>query len=160
LVWCGDFSFDRGSGAVPAFLAAQLGVGQALGLVHVERDEHGRGLEVTRRLDGGRREVLRVGGRAVLSVEGASARLRRAPLPGLRADVRIEVRDWIAAEPDAISSVTTVPFRPRARVLPAPRGGTALERIKALTSAPGLASHGETVDLDPPHAAERILDAL
>ena len=32
-VVCGDVSADRGSGSVPAFLAAELGVAQALGLV-------------------------------------------------------------------------------------------------------------------------------
>ena len=37
-VWCGDHSLDRGSGAVPAFLAAELGSAQALGLVDVELD--------------------------------------------------------------------------------------------------------------------------
>ena len=35
LVWCGDQGLDAGSGAVPAFVAAQLGVGAALGLVDV-----------------------------------------------------------------------------------------------------------------------------
>ncbi len=37
-VVCGDASSDRGSGAVPAFLAAELGAAQALGLVTVEAD--------------------------------------------------------------------------------------------------------------------------
>ena len=32
---CGDVSADRGSGSVPAFLAAELGAAQALGLVAV-----------------------------------------------------------------------------------------------------------------------------
>ena len=41
-VWCGDHSLDRGSGAVPAFLAAELGSAQALGLVDVELDAVGR----------------------------------------------------------------------------------------------------------------------
>ena len=36
LVLCGDLSADRGSGSVPAFLAAHLGAAQALGLVAVE----------------------------------------------------------------------------------------------------------------------------
>ncbi len=35
-VVCGDVSADRGSGAVPAFLAAELDAAQALGLVGVE----------------------------------------------------------------------------------------------------------------------------
>jgi hypothetical protein len=32
-VWCGDYSLDRGSGSVPAFLASTLGAQQALGLL-------------------------------------------------------------------------------------------------------------------------------
>jgi electron transfer flavoprotein beta subunit len=77
-VVCGDVSADRGSGSVPAFVAAELDAAQALGLVEVAP---GTGpLTVTRRLDGGRREVLSVTAPGVLSVEGAVARLRRAPL--------------------------------------------------------------------------------
>ena len=79
-VLCGDASADRGTGAVPAFLAAELGAAQALGLVAVEPAGTGP-LRATRRLDGGRREVLDVASPAVLSVEGAVARLRRASLP-------------------------------------------------------------------------------
>ncbi|MEO5900748.1 MAG: putative mycofactocin-associated electron transfer flavoprotein, partial [Ilumatobacteraceae bacterium] len=76
-VWCGDYSTDRGSGSVPAFLAAELGARQALGVVAVSLGD-GTTLEATRRLDGGRREVLAVTAPAVLSVEGAAARQRRA----------------------------------------------------------------------------------
>ncbi|MEO7370504.1 MAG: hypothetical protein ABIZ69_06570, partial [Ilumatobacteraceae bacterium] len=57
-VWCGDCSADRGTGSVPAFLAAQLRRQQALGLVGVDFIDP---LRVTRRLDGGRREVLHYG---------------------------------------------------------------------------------------------------
>jgi electron transfer flavoprotein beta subunit len=35
-ILCGDYSLDRGSGSVPAVLAAQLGAAQALGLVQVD----------------------------------------------------------------------------------------------------------------------------
>ena len=55
-VWCGDYSADRGTGSVPAFLAARLQRQQALGLVGVDFTTP---LRVTRRLDGGRREILR-----------------------------------------------------------------------------------------------------
>ena len=79
-VVCGDASADRGSGAVPAFLAAELGSGQALGLVSVRAGASGT-LRVVRRLDGGRREVLDAPPGTVLSVEGAAASLRRASLP-------------------------------------------------------------------------------
>ncbi len=125
LVWCGDQSLDRGSGSVPAYLAALLGARQALGLVAIELDGTPGVVTATRRLDGGRRERLRVRAPGVLSVEGATARLRRA-----------SVGSWLAARRSAIDvqpgppvieqgSRTTRPFRPRARVLPAPVGHTA-----------------------------------
>ena len=65
---------------MPAFLAAELGSGQALGLVGVRAGANGT-LRVVRRLDGGRREVLDAPPGTVLSVEGAAASLRRASLP-------------------------------------------------------------------------------
>ena len=75
-ILCGDYSFDRGSGSVPAYLAAELGIAQALGTVSLtpQMDD----ILVTRRLDGGRREHLRIKTRAVISVEGSIAQLRRA----------------------------------------------------------------------------------
>ena len=81
LVVCGDYSLDRGTGSVPAFLAGELSMAQALGLleVGVDRDDAGA-LRVVRRLDGGRREILDVTPPAVLSVEGSAASLRRASL--------------------------------------------------------------------------------
>jgi electron transfer flavoprotein beta subunit len=159
-VWCGDHSLDRGTGSVPAYLAARLGYAQALGLVDVALDAEGRGLAVLRRLDGGRRERLRTSGPAVLSVEGSTARLRRAPLA---ATLRV-AGATIATIPGPLlvehSQRPTRPFRPRPRVLPPPEGATSLDRIRTLTDAHGDVVGGETVVLDPPAAAERILDSL
>ena len=76
-VWCGDISSDRGSGSTPAFLAGALGARQALGAIAVTLGD-GHSVEVVRRLDGGRREVLRATSPCVVSVEGSVARLRRA----------------------------------------------------------------------------------
>ncbi|HEX7442999.1 MAG TPA: hypothetical protein VF320_03870, partial [Acidimicrobiales bacterium] len=99
LVCCGDYSVDRGSGSVPAYLAARLGAAQALGLVHVEPGAEA--LRVIRRLDHGRREVLSLATGAgappaVLSVEGSSADLRRASLAAVLA-ARDELIDVVAA---------------------------------------------------------------
>ena len=80
LVLCGDRSADRGTGSFPAFLAAALDASQALGVVELE-PAGDRVLRVHRRLDGGRREMLLVRGPAVVSVEAAGVRLRRAGLP-------------------------------------------------------------------------------
>ena len=164
-VWCGDASFDRGTGSVPAFLAGALGVAQALGLVAVHLPTSGdQPIGALRRLDGGRRERLSIDGRAVISVEGSTALLRRAPLRGLLSKPPIE----IVTVPTPMPSSTTSghmhdarPYRPRARTFAPPAGVTALERIKALTSAGSApATHGDSVTLDPPAAAERILSAL
>lgn len=159
LVWCGDYSLDRGTGSVPAYLAAHLQMAQALGLVQVSFDARGV-LEVLRRLDGGRRERLRIDTPAVLSVEGGTARLRRASLRAAIAASTAEVA--VLPGPAAAEVVPPAlrPFRPRARVLPAPAGDSALERIRALTAAGATSSHGETIEAEPAEAARRILAAL
>lgn len=160
-IWCGDASFDRGTGSVPAFLAGELDIAQALGLVAIDLPGADRtAIGALRRLDGGRRERLTIDGRAVLSVEGSTAMLRRAPLRGLLSKPAIEVIS-VAAPMLPVQVHETRPYRPRARTFAPPSGATALERIKALTSAGGApATHGESVTLDPPAAAEHILAAL
>jgi electron transfer flavoprotein beta subunit len=159
VAWCGDYSVDRGSGSVPAYLAAQLGAAQALGLVRVDLGAPGT-VEGLRRLDGGRRERLRAVAPAVVSVEGATARLRRAPLARALA-ARDASISTVAGPPLAEHPRVVRPYRPRARVLPAPDGATALQRILALTDAHATPSGGgDAVELSPPEAAERILEAL
>ena len=164
-VWCGDLSVDRGSGSVPAFLAAHLGAAQALGAVAVAigamaDDDAAAGRIVTRRLDGGRREVVRIGARAVISVEGAAARLRRAGLGALLAAraAPIEVRS-AATGPHPETPTSARPYRPRPRAL-APPSGTTLQRLRELTDVSGAPTHGETVHLDPVAAADRIVVVL
>ena len=158
-VWCGDFSADRGTGSVPAFLAGQLHRQQALGLVGVEFVDP---LRVTRRLDGGRREVLRVTGAAVLSVEGSIARLRRAPLrPALAAQSAEVLPYGTSMVPTGNSLPVAVrPYRPRARVLPAPAGATALDRLRELTDSSSAPQPGEAIAVAPAQAAKRIIEVL
>ncbi len=171
LVWCGDQGLDAGSGAVPAFLAAMLGAEAALGLVDVTVPvSAGSGLTVLRRLDGGRREQLVVGAPAVLSVEGGVVRLRRASLPAvLRAGpATIEVVTGAGAAPSATVRIgLPAPYRPAPRVVPAPAGDRALDRVRALTGADGTGggSGGPTRSAaartaTPAEAADAILDAL
>ncbi|MGH9135111.1 MAG: mycofactocin-associated electron transfer flavoprotein beta subunit [Ilumatobacteraceae bacterium] len=158
-VLCGDYSLDRGSGSVPALVAAHRGVAQALGLVDVDAGTDGP-LRVVRRLDGGRREELSVASPAVLSVEGSVARLRRASLTAELAAraASIEVVDGPAGPVE--TPIEQGPYRPRARALPPPSGDDALTRIRALTSSGVEATHGDAVTLDPPQAAARIVQAL
>ena len=164
VVVCGDWSIDRGTGSVPAYLADELGAAQALGLVGVDFDASDPGgLRAERRLDGGRRERLALRAPAVVSVEGASARLRRAALPAVlrsaRAPVSVVVAPPVAPLPSTL--VDHGPFRPRPHVLPAPdRSLTPRERVLALTGALVPRTPPERLVLDPPAAADAILDRL
>lgn len=162
LVVCGDYSADRGSGSVPAFIAAHLGVAAALGLLHLA--VHDEDLVALRRLDGGRRERLRVSLPAVVSVEGGTARLRRASLSATirAASAQIDVVTP-SSKAELHSRGTTHPYRPRSRALAAPEHEDALSRIIELTgagSAAAVATSSTPIVLEPGAAADRILAAL
>ena len=161
LVLCGDRSANRGTGALPAYVAHELGAAQALGLVSLApapADGFGpgraRALVAERRLDGGGRERLLVPPPAVCSVEAAGVRLRRAPLaalldggPGVgevppsRAAVGVGAGTGAPGEAEPVIG-SPRPFRPRTRVVPAPTDDDPRLRILALTGA--LVAH------DPP----------
>ncbi len=166
IVICGDYSIDRGTGSVPAFIAHDLGAAQALGLVAVDTTGTGSALAATRRLDGGRREVLSVPLPCVLSVEGSVAGLRRAGLKQTLASrtMPIEIHRCAPVGHDGFqhpsAPVSVAPFRPRARVMAAPVGADALDRLRALTDVAGAPTRGETVALAPSDAAARIVEAL
>jgi electron transfer flavoprotein beta subunit len=135
VVVCGDRSPDHGTGSTPAFLAARLGAAQALGLLELSPGRQGT-LHAVRRLDGGRRERLRVPLPAVCSVEAGGVRLRRAALPAVLAARRAGVPVLAVAPPAGAQQVRTVavrPYRPRPKELPAVAGGTARERMLELT---------------------------
>lgn len=164
LVLCGDWSLDRGSASVPVYLAEAMGVAQACGLVTLEPSADGSSIAAERRLDGGRRQRLRITGPAVLSVEGATARLRRAPLHGVlsarTATIEVEHRP-LPAHQDGVRVMRTAPFRPRARVLAGP--STELDprtRVVQLTGAMSERTPPQKLVLDPESAAERIVEQL
>jgi len=161
LVLCGDRSVDRGTGALPAYLAHELGAAQALGLVAVApvaADDGGPALLVERRLDAGWRERLRVPLPAVCSVEGAGVRLRRASLAGALAaegapvpvDRSLAVAAASGAGPFHVGAPR--PFRPRTRVLPAPPEDDPRLRLLSLTGA--LVAHDPPTVVHPADAAE------
>ncbi len=136
LVLCGDHSADRGTGSFPAFLATALNAAQVLGVVRMEPEDDGV-LRVHRRLDGGRREVLQVRPPAVVSVEAAGVRLRRAGLPATLASghaVIPVVRVPAVTAGQRIRVLGAHPYRPRPRDLPGP-SGSALRRMLELTGA-------------------------
>jgi electron transfer flavoprotein beta subunit len=172
LVVCGDYSLDRGTGSVPAFLAGELSMAQALGLLEIDLDHfdasswfpepRARGttsaLRVVRRLDGGRREILDVTPPAVLSVEGSTASLRRASLAASLA-ARTAPVETVRGPHGRLPEAEIHPFRPRARVLPAPTGGS-LDRVRQILDVGGSDTHAELVTLDATAAASKILDQL
>ena len=170
LVVCGDRSLDRGTGALPAYLAHELGCCQALGLVALDVEGPGT-LIVERRLDGGWRERLRVRVPAVCSVEGAGVRLRRASLAGAldvdNASTPVDRSIDVAAaaghadRPGPIHIGGTRPFAPRTRVLPAPGGDDPRLRLLTLTGA--LVAHEPAMVVhpaDPSEAADVLLAFL
>jgi electron transfer flavoprotein beta subunit len=161
LVLCGDLAADRGTGSFPAFLAASLGAEQALGCVRLEPVDD-RTLRVYRRLDGGRREVLIVRPPAVVSVEAAGVRLRRAGLPATlaRGDTAITVARTPAAAARRVRILSVHPYRPRPRELPAPTG-TPLRRTLELTGALAQRTPPTVVGpLTPEQAASELLAYL
>ena len=162
LVLCGDLAADRATGSFPAFLAASLGAAQALGCVRLEPLD-GRVLRAYRRLDGGRREVLLVRPPAVVSVEAAGVRLRRAGLPATLAgkDAAITMASTpAAAAARRIRIIGAHPYRPRPRELPVPTG-TALRRTLELTGALVQRTPPTVVGpLPPDQAASELLAYL
>ncbi|HEV3131315.1 MAG TPA: mycofactocin-associated electron transfer flavoprotein beta subunit [Acidimicrobiales bacterium] len=184
LVLCGDRSVDRGTGALPAFLAHELGAAQALGLVGLEVDPSSGGrhpldelpaaLLGERRLDGGWRERLRVPLPAVCSVEGAGTRLRRAALEGAlsagAAPVPVEPPTPSVDQPTPLAGPGSEdgprsthigalrPFEPRTRVLPPPASEDPRIRLLALTGA--LVAHDPPTLIGPLGAVESADELL
>jgi electron transfer flavoprotein beta subunit len=162
LVLCGDRSADRGTGSFPAFLAAALNAAQALGVVRVEPADDGK-LRVHRRLDGGRREVLLVPRPAVVSVEAAGVRLRRAALPATLASGHAVIPVAFAPTATAAHRVRVLgahPYRPRPRELAGP-SGSALRRMLELTGALAERTPPTVLGpLSPGQAADELLGYL
>jgi electron transfer flavoprotein beta subunit len=156
LVLCGDRSPERGTGELPAFLAYELGLPQALGLVRL--GPAGDDLAGVRRLEGGWREELRIPTPAVCSVEGAGVVLRRASLAAIVAAAGRTVPVVTAPVPTHLSGAgrvltgPPVPFRPPTRVVPAPREPDPRDRVARLTGV--LVSHEAAQVVGPVDAAE------
>ncbi len=163
VVVCGDRSTDRGTGSTPAFLAAFLGARQALGLLELSIVDGTAELTAVRRLDGGRRERLRIELPAVCSVEPTEVRLRRAPLPAVLASRAAPIPVVAgSAPPDRRVRVTAVrPYRPRPRALPATPTADPHRRMVALSGA--LVRHDPPRLVTPPNpraAATELLEFL
>jgi len=152
LVICGDRSADRGTGALPAYLAHELAAAQATGLVALATADGT--LTGERRLPGGRRERLRIPRPAVCSVEAAGVRLRRASLPATlaacQAPVLVAGASAMAAHYAGPAGPAGTllrigvprPYVPRTHVVPAPADAAPRARVLALT--------GALIDREPP----------
>lgn len=164
LACCGDYSSDRGSGSVPAYLAAHLGAAQALGLVQIDPAGAPGSLIATRRLDGGRREVLSVSVPAVISVEGSSAELRRAGLGAVLAARTAPIEVLPASTTGSRSTVRVTgisAYRPRPQILPPPSADLDVrDRILALTGALVERTPPRTVHADAAEAADLVIEQL
>ncbi|MBV9662084.1 MAG: mycofactocin-associated electron transfer flavoprotein beta subunit [Acidimicrobiales bacterium] len=142
MVVCGDGSAWQGIGAVPAFLAHHLGVAQALGVVGIQVEANPNRLLVERRLDGGWREALEVHPPAVVSVEAAGVRLRRAGMArALSAAAlasgtsHVPVAEGVeGAGPGDVRFGSPRPYRPRTQPVVAPSGDPR-QRLLTLTGA-------------------------
>ncbi len=159
LVVCGDWSIDRGTGSFPAFLAHELGAAQALGCTTVGLA--GLVVEAERRLDGGRRERVRLVGPGVVSVEGGTE-LRRAGLRAMLASARSPI-EVVAAPPGPRPGhvlSASGPFRPRSHEIPAPSDDDPRIRLMTVAAAMVEPKVSQAIHLDPVAAADHLLDRL
>ena len=143
-VVCGDVSADRGTGSVPAFLAAELDAVQALGLVGVDV-RHGVGTDVrgcdrarrasTRRRSprgARRRGPGRALGRGLGDEAAAGVAPGRARRPH-RADRGRDRAPWTRGR----QPMSSMPYRPRPGPSPRPAGGARSPPDAPLTDAGG-----------------------
>lgn len=160
MVVCGDYSIDRGSGSVPAFIAHRLGLPQALGLIKLETNS-GQ-IIGTRRLDKGRRERLALRLPTVVSVE-SGRELRRAGLSSTLSatTATIDVRSLPEGLdfPTQPVSVGVEPFKPRTRVI-APPSGDAVSRIAELGKLDAVESPARVITAEPERAADIAIAQL
>jgi electron transfer flavoprotein beta subunit len=93
-----------------------------------------------------------------MSVEGSVARLRRASLAASLA-ARGATVAVVRGPHGRLPESEIHPFRPRARALPAPDGGS-LDRVRQILDIGGGEVHAELLTLEPTAAASKILDQL
>ncbi len=162
MVFCGDRSIRHGVGVVPGLLAAELGLPHVSGLVYLEVSED-ETLLVERRLDEGWRERLSVNRPAVMSVEAAGVRLRRAGLGALAALANTPTATVpVTAQPSRyhVRFGTPVPYRPRTQRIDPP-AGDAHERLVAITGSQRLEVANRVVGpLSPAEAADELVAYL
>lgn len=157
-IFCGDYSLDRGTGSVPAFVAGQLKMAQVLGAAAVRWDEGALHLE--RRLDRGRRERVTVAPPALVSVDGGLVPLRRSALPQVLQSTQTEI-PVVAHSPSEPEQGRIVAYRPRPRVLNGPDPHSPpRERLLTLSGALTVFDPPRVVVAPPEEAADELLSFL
>jgi electron transfer flavoprotein beta subunit len=142
LVLCGTRSPDSGSGVVPAALAELLGLPYVGGVVRIEPGNEE--IEIERRLDGGRREVLRAKPGLVVGVEPSLCQPRYPALLARRKAERTPIAVHTADDlgvADAAGPLQPAglhPPRPRlAQLVAPPPSFSARERLSFILEGGG-----------------------
>jgi electron transfer flavoprotein beta subunit len=158
-IFCGDYSLDRGTGSVPAFVAGHLGLAQVLGSASVQWSEDG--LRVERRLDRGRREVVTVAAPAVVSVDGGLPPLRRAALPLVLRSETVAIPVVATGRAEDPEAGRVVPYRPRPHVLNGPDPNLPTrDRLLALSGALSVFDPPRVVVASAEEAADELMAFL
>lgn len=124
VVICGARSSDSGSSAVAAALAQVLGMPLVAGVVRLQAQ--GAELEIERRLDGGKHELLRARPPLVVSVEASLCQPRYPALLARRKADRAPITSFtaealgLAAAASGLQPAGLLPPRPRTAHLVAP----------------------------------------
>ncbi len=161
-VFAGDWSLDRGSGSVPAYVAAELGIAQVLGCTAVTVGSSGPDrLDLVRRLDRGRRETVACSAPAVVSVEAGVVEVQRPSLAAVLAARSAQIAVLPGDPGVPLDQGLVAAYRPRARVLDGPDPSLSpRERLVALSGA--LVDHEppRVVRAEPGDAADEVLAFL
>jgi electron transfer flavoprotein beta subunit len=157
LIICGARSSDSGSGAVPAVIAEALGLPLVTNVIAIGS---GSAIQATRRIGGGRRQVVEIAGPAVLGVEPslceprypsvmARTRAAKAPINTLKAaDL------GIALPAPSLSLVKLQGPRPNTtRIIYPPQEAAARDRIRYILAG-GPDQKRSSSRLDGPVSAQ------
>lgn len=187
-VFCGSSSNDATTPAVPGLLAAMLEAQQALGASTIAVGSGGATTETSsqehriedsdalerfpsllakRKFARGKRELLRLTPRGVISLDPHAAKLRRASLDAVlaRTEAEVVVRPTVALPTQwqsmVLHPIGSSPYRPRAKLLQGPDQSLPVQkRITALLTGGNPARRAEPLHLDPESAAQLLLQTI
>lgn len=157
LVICGARSSDSGSGAVPAVIAEALGLPLVTNVIAIGS---GSPLQVTRRIGGGRRQVVEIAGPAVLGVEPSLCDPRYPSVVARTRAAKAAVTTLTAAElgvtlpPPALTLTRLQGPRPNTtRIIYPPQEAAARDRLRYILAG-GPDQKRSSSRLDGPVSAQ------